>query len=76
MEIAIVALVVVACSLYWLRRLVPASGPLFWRSAAGVVQGVGAPVQVRASLMRRAEQASSRRSGCGTCSKCSGGSCH
>jgi len=74
-EAAVITVIVGASVAYWMRHLVPASGPLFWRSTASVLQVVRAPASVRSRAERRAEVIA-RPSGCGACKACNTGKCH
>ncbi len=74
-ELAIVGLVVAACTLYWVKRLFPSSVPLFWRTTARVLRQCRAPRSLQLAVGRHAF-ALPTRFGCGSCNKCDGGGCH
>lgn len=76
-ETIVIVTIVTASALYWVRRLVPASQGMFWRSSADVLRAVHAPRALRDRATQRARQGDKPLPGCGACTKCGdGGGCH
>ncbi|MBB2203835.1 DUF6587 family protein [Gluconacetobacter takamatsuzukensis] len=77
-ETIVIVAIVTASALYWVRRLVPASQGMFWRTSADMLRVVHAPRALRDRATQRARQGQKRPTGCGACTKCGPGDsgCH
>ncbi|GEB37594.1 hypothetical protein GLI01_16290 [Gluconacetobacter liquefaciens] len=75
-ETIVIVAIVTASALYWVRRLVPASQGMFWRTSADMLRVIHAPRPLRDRATQRARQTEKRPTGCGACTKCGGGGCH